>query len=226
VAETSAAQRAYGWAIDYPRRSPVTAGYLILLGVTHLLVSYALTPSARTRLVLDISTNLDNLRHHPIRSLVASMLVADTGASVLDNLLIVGLGIAVCLAWLERRAGSLRAAGVFVFGHLAATLVAALVLVIAIHGGTYPRELEHGLDYGVSYGSITATAAVAWYLPLAARVVWAPVCVLYPLTAATWYSWLPDFTTVGHMAGALCGVAAGYALHRRVAVRAAEAYER
>jgi hypothetical protein len=218
VAETSAVRR----VIDYPRRSPVTAGYLVLLGVTHVLVSYVLTPSARTRLVLDISTNLDNLAHHPVRSLVASMLVVDTGASWLDNVLIVGLGIAVCLAWLERRAGSLRAAGVFVFGHVAATLVAAVVLVIAIHGGTYPHDLEHALDYGVSYGSITATAAIAWYLPVAARAVWAPVCVLYPLTAADWYSWLPDFTTVGHLAGALCGIAAGYVLHP---VTTAEAYE-
>jgi hypothetical protein len=219
VPETSAVRRAYGWVIDYPRRSPVTSGYLILLGVTHVLVSYALTPSARTRLVLDISTNLDNLGRHPVRSLVASMLVIDSRAALLDDVLIVGLGIAVCLGWLERRAGSLRAAGVFVFGHVTATLVAAVVLLAAIHGGVYPAAVRHSLDYGVSYGSITAVTAITWYLPRRARAFWAALCVLYPLTDTTWYGWVPDFTTVGHVAGALCGLAAGLAVRRRGAAR-------
>lgn len=213
--------RACARARDYPRRSPVTSGYLVVLAVTDVLVFHMAAPAARRRLLLDISTNLHNLGRHPARSIAASMLVADTRASFLDELLIVGLGIAVCLAWLERRAGSLRAAALFVTGHVAATLVAALVILTAVRAGVYPASVEHGLDFGVSYGSITATAAAGWYLPRRARVPWAAVCVLYPLTAASWYAWLPDFTTVGHVAGALCGLAAGYGLHRSTAGRAA-----
>jgi hypothetical protein len=211
----AAALRAYSSARDLPRRSPVTCGYLALLALTDVLVHHLLPPATRARLLLDISTNLDNLGRHPVRSLVASMLVIDTRAAFLDDVLIVGLGIAACLGWLERRAGSLRAAGVFVFGHVTATLVAAVVLLAAIHGGSYPRSVEHSLDYGVSYGSITAVTAITWYLPRRTRAFWAALCVLYPLTDTTWYGWVPDFTTVGHMAGALCGLAAGLAVRRR-----------
>ena len=206
---------AYAAVRDHVRRTPVTSGYLVLLAVADVLVFHVLAPATRARLLLDISTNLHNLGRHPVRSMAAGMLVVDTRASFLDEVLIVGLGIAVCLAWLERRAGSVRAAGVFVFGHVAATLVAALVIVSAVRGGAYPASIERSLDFGVSYGSITATAAITWYLPREIRAVWAGVCVLYPLTAAAWYGWVPDFTTVGHMAGALCGIAAGYALRGR-----------
>lgn len=211
----TAAARAYAWVRAYPRRCPVTFAYLVVLAVTDVLVFHVVAPAARERLLLDVSTNLGNLGRHPVRSMIASMLVVDTRASFLDELLIVGLGIAVCLARLERRAGSLRAAAVFVFGHVTATLVAALVLLVAIGSGSYPPALEHTLDFGVSYGSITATTAITWYLPGGVRVPWAAVCVLYPLTAASWYGWVPDFTTVGHVAGALCGLAAGYAAVRR-----------
>lgn len=192
------------------RDSPVTTGYLALLAVTYVLVHHVLAPPTRARLLLEISTNLHNLGRHPLLSLAASMLVADR-ASWLDEVLIVGLGIAVCLGWLERRTGSLRAAGVFVFGHVTATLVAAVVVL----AGAYPEPLSRSLDFGVSYGSIAATAAVAWFLPWYARIPWAAVCVLYPLTAASWYGRLPDFTTVGHVTGALCGLLAGYVVSGR-----------
>ena len=127
---------------DHVRRSPVTSGYLLLLAAADVVVFHLLTAATRARLLQAISTNVHNLGRHPMRSLAASMLVADTRASFLDELLIVGLGVAVCLAWLERRAGSVRAAGVFVLGHVAATLVAALVIVTAVRGGVYPPSVE------------------------------------------------------------------------------------
>jgi hypothetical protein len=138
------------------------------------------------------------------------MRVADTSGAILDNILILGVGVAVCLAALERRTGMLRAAGIFVAGHVTATAVAAIVTVIALHAGRYPAEIRDELDYGVSYGALTVAAAITPILPRWSRLPWAAFAVLYPLTAATWYGALPDVTTVGHITAALTGLVFGF----------------
>jgi hypothetical protein len=210
--QVTTARRLLAWVAEYPRRSPVTLGYLLVLAATDVIVHHLLASGTRRRLLLGISTNLHHMERNPLRVLVASPLVIDTGATFVDNLLIIGLGLVVCMAVLERRAGSLRAAGVFVLGHVGATLVAAVVIVAAVRSGSYPGSVQSGLDYGVSYGAIAVAMAVTWYLPLWVRPLWAAFGVFYPLTAATWYGRVPDFSTVGHLAGALLGLAAGYAI--------------
>ncbi|GAB2702588.1 rhomboid-like protein [Kitasatospora kifunensis] len=202
---------------DYPRRSPAAFGYLVLLAVDTLVVKHLLAAATADRLLLGISTNLDNMGRHPIGSLFASLLVVDDG-SWLDYLLIVGVGLAGCLALLERRLGTVRAVGVVLLGHVGATLVTTAVITVATRNGTYPVELRQTLDYGVSYASIAAVGAATVLLPRWARPWWAAAAVLYPLSSASWYGSLPGFVTIGHVSAALIGLTAavtGTAIARR-----------
>jgi hypothetical protein len=194
----------------YPGRSPATFSILALLLVDQIVVGHLMSQASADHLVEAISTNLDNLGEHPIRVLAGSLLVADVHGTWLGNLLTIGFGLGVCMAFLERRVGALRAVGVTVLGHVGATLVTAVVLVVAIRDGTYPQATRHTLDYGVSYASMAAIAAITPLLPRPSRVWWAGFCLLYPFTSAQWYGELPDFTTIGHVSAALIGLGAGF----------------
>ncbi|WKX09483.1 rhomboid-like protein [Streptomyces sp. NL15-2K] len=204
--------------VQYPRRSPATLTYLALLTIGTVVVKHVLPGPTADRIFEAISTNLDNLPRHPVTTLFGSLLVLDD-ATWLDNLLVVGLGISVCLALLERRLGALRALGAALLAHVSATLITLVVVSIATRAETYPADSRHALDYGVSYASIAAVAAVTPLLPRRGRPWWCAVAVLYPLTAAQWYGWLPDFTTIGHISAALIGLAMGFAMFRTRSTR-------
>ncbi|MEZ0088996.1 rhomboid-like protein [Streptacidiphilus sp. EB129] len=191
----------------YPRRNPATFGYLVLLALDAVLVDHVLPAASADRLLLGISTNLDNMRQHPLRSLLGSMLVVD-GGGPLNFLLVVVVGLVVCLALLERRFGTRRAVAVVLLAHVGATLTTTAVIAVATGDGAYPAWTPHALDYGVSYVSIAAVAAVTPLLPRRLRPWWAAAVLLYPLVDADWYGALPDFTSIGHCTAALIGLAA------------------
>ena len=193
-------------AAAYPRRNPAAFGYLLLLTVDAALLRRVLSASDGARLRQDISTNLDNMGRHPLRSLFGSLLVVDPG-SALTFLLVVVVGLAVCLALLERSIGTRRAVALVLAAHVGATLTTTAVIAVAVGAGTYPQATRHALDYGVSYASIAAVAAVTPLLPRRLRPWWAGVAVLYPLSRAEWYGALPDFTAIGHCTAALIGLA-------------------
>lgn len=193
-------------AVGYPRRNPAAFGYLLLLAVDAALLRWVLSASDGAGLRQYISTNLDNMGHHPLRSLLGSLLVVDLG-DALNFLLVVVVGLAVCLAMLERTIGTWRAVALVLAAHVGATLTTTAVIVVAVGDGTYPEGTRHALDYGVSYASIAAVAAVTPLLPRRLRPWWAGAAVLYPLSSAEWYGALPDFTTIGHCTAALIGLA-------------------
>lgn len=196
------------WAAGYPRRNPAAFGYLLLLAVDAALLRWVLPESDGDRLRQGISTNLDNMGHHPLGSLFGSLLVVDPGGA-LNLLLVVVVGLAVCLAVLERSIGTPRAVALVLAAHVGATLTTTAVIAVAVGNGSYPGWTRHSLDFGVSYASIAAVAAVTPLLPRLLRPWWAGLAVLYPLSRADWYGALPDFTTIGHCTAALIGLACG-----------------
>ncbi|WP_406281934.1 rhomboid-like protein [Embleya sp. NBC_00896] len=196
--------------VDYPRRSPATFAILVLLVVNGIVVGRLMSDARADRLVEAISTNLDNLDHHPVRAMAGSLLVADTHGTLFGHLLTIGFGLGICMAFLERRIGTLRAVGVTLLGHVGATLVTAVVLIAAIDAGTYPQDTRYALDYGVSYASMAAIAAITPLLPRALWPWWALACVVYPFISAQWFGALPDFTTIGHFSSALIGLGSGF----------------
>ncbi|MEU0934386.1 rhomboid-like protein [Embleya sp. NPDC005971] len=202
--------------VGYPRRSPATFAVLFLLAITGVVVGRLMSETAADRLLDEISTNLDNLHHHPLRAMAGSLMVADVHGTLLGNVLTIGFGLGVCMAFLEHRVGTLRAVGVTVLGHVGATLVTAVVLTVAIDAGTYPEDTRYSLDYGVSYASMAAIAAVTPLLSRWLRPWWALVCLLYPFSSVEWFGALPDFTTIGHVSAALIGLGAGYLFSGRL----------
>jgi hypothetical protein len=200
----------------YPGRNPVTVGYLAVLAASWVLLRWVLGPVGRGRVLAAVSTDLVNLPRRPVSAVLGSLLVVDTSAGPLFVALIVGGGIAVCLAALERRVGALWAVTVGVSGHLVATAVSVAVVLLAVRHGLYPAWVRAAPDYGVSYLAMTAATAVSVLIrPRPLAVGYAAVVLALPFTAMTWYGWLPDFTTIGHLIAGLAGLAAAVLLVRR-----------
>ncbi|MFD5397392.1 rhomboid-like protein [Streptomyces sp. NPDC127097] len=210
------AARALG---TYLSRSPVTAGYVVLLLSTHLWCTAVLSTAEAQRVLLGVSTHLDNLHDRPLRALAGSLLFFDgtltevTSEAFAGTLITLGLGVAGCLAWLERRYGRGRAYGLFLLGHLAATLLTVPVIQVALAHGWYPDSVRHAPDFGISYGAETVLAAAALLLPRARRLAAAGV-VAWPVLGGDWSGVLPDFTTIGHLLAAAIGFVCGALLLR------------
>ncbi|MFD6230578.1 rhomboid-like protein [Streptomyces sp. NPDC060232] len=196
----------------YPRRAPLTFAYVCLLLATHAWVGYGLSADRSAGVLGYVSTNPDNLQDHPLSALVGSVLffdgtltdVASTG--FVGTLITLGLGVGCFLAWAEHRWGAPRAMAVFLGGHVAATLLTAVVIAVALRQGWYPPAVRQGLDFGVSYGAQAVLAVGTLALPRWGRLPWAVFVLGWPLGGAEWMAGpLPDFTTVGHLVAAGLG---------------------
>ena len=182
--------------------------FLLLLVVVHAVLDVLDEPD---RLLAWLSTNLDNLHHHPLGSLVGSLLVINgplrpaLDSSFGGTVITLVLGIGVALWVLEVRRGSRAAVTILLVGQVGATLLPALVVHAAVASGRYPPETSSALDVGISYGAQAALAAVTGFLPRPARALWVLFVVAWPLADAAWFGLLPDFTTVGHLVSAALG---------------------
>ncbi|MEJ2887190.1 rhomboid-like protein [Actinomycetospora aeridis] len=199
-----------GWV----RAGPVTATYLGVLVATHVVLAATdIGPRARAW----SSTNVENLRHHPLGALATSPFFLGNSAVVTPGTVaVVGVGIAGALWWLEARCGVATATAAFLGGHVGATLVTALVIGPAVRAGLYPADVVSAVDVGVSYGAQGAAAAATVLLPRAAAVPAAVLVLGWPVLDADWDGPLPDFTSVGHLAAALIGVGVGAVARRRL----------
>jgi hypothetical protein len=157
------------------RRIRGTAAYLVVLLATHIIVFRLVPKDTKEDILRAISTNLADMTWTAPLRLVGSALVADTSGTVLDNILVIGLGIAVCLSVLEYRLGTFRAFATFAMTHVLVTLIVLAVVAMATHSGRYPDEIRHELDYGVSFGALGAIGAVTCLLPKWLRLPWAAI---------------------------------------------------
>ncbi|OJF14073.1 hypothetical protein BG844_11790 [Couchioplanes caeruleus subsp. caeruleus] len=198
---------------EYPRRAPLTFGYVCLLLVGYPWVYYGLSDDRSTTLLGYVSTNLDNLRDHPVTAMLGSVLFIQTTLSdvasleFVGSLITVGLGICGFLAWAERRWGKARAAAVFLGGHVVATLLTAVVITVGLRNGWYPEAVRQASDYGISYGAQTVLALGTLALPRWGRLHWAVFVLGWALGGAEWDGSVPDFATVGHLIAAVLGFA-------------------
>ncbi|MCS0603572.1 hypothetical protein NX794_20485 [Streptomyces sp. LP11] len=203
--------RLTGAVRTYPRRSPLTLGYVGLLLLTHAWITYGLTAARADSVLRYISTDLDNLADHPLTALLGSALFFDGTLTDVTSLyfpatvITLGIGVCCCLAWAERRWGPLRAFAVFLASHIGTTLLTAAVIALALRQGWYADDVRRTLDFGISYGAQTMMAAATPALPRRARLPWAVFVVAWPFGGAEWEGPLPDFTTVGHVLAAALG---------------------
>ncbi|MFC5138560.1 rhomboid-like protein [Actinomycetospora rhizophila] len=194
------------------RAGPVTAAYLGALVATHVVLAATGTgPAARAW----SSTNVDNLRDHPLGALATSPFhLGNSGEITPGTVAIVGVGIGGAMWWLEARRGVATAAAAFAGGHVGATVLTVPLILAAVDGGVYPASVLSAVDVGVSYGAQAAAAAATTLLPRWAGVAGALVVAGWPLLDAEWSRGWPDFTSVGHLVAAGIGFGMGPALRR------------
>ncbi|WP_237330272.1 rhomboid-like protein [Streptomyces sp. BA2] len=138
-----------------PTGTPFTFGYAVVLAVTSLLTTYA-DPSLISALHRHSSTDVAHLTQEPFLVLVASALwIAGGIASPY------AIGFLLVLTALERRIGALRTAGVFLLGHVVATLATEVPVGLSVLAGHLPDSSLHRLDYGISFGVAASVGALA-----------------------------------------------------------------
>ncbi|WP_354642301.1 rhomboid-like protein [Kitasatospora camelliae] len=199
-------------AVPTPRRNPFALGYLAVLLGTTLLARFG-DPELVRRLQVASSSDAHNLLDHPLLALTASGLWV-AGPVWMPYF----WAFLLTVAPLERRVGGLRAAGVVAAGHIGATLVSQLVVVVAVASGGQPAEALDALDIGVSYGVLAGLGAVAGLLAPPGRLL-ALACA----SALLLDQILTDrdlVTGVGHPTALLIGIACWPALRRRRPLRA------
>ncbi|POX55617.1 hypothetical protein C3489_09935 [Streptomyces sp. Ru71] len=141
-----------------PATTPFTFAYAAVLALTSLITAYA-DPAVVQALQQGSSTDVAHLARHPVLVLVASALWIAGGL-----LSPYTLGFLLVLTTLERRIGALRTAGVFLGGHVLATLATEVPVGLAVITGGLPDTSLHRLDYGISFGVATGVGALAGLL--------------------------------------------------------------
>lgn len=185
--------------VPTPRRNPFAVGYLAVLAGTTLFARFG-APQLVHQLQVMSSTDGHHLLSTPLRSLLMSGLWV-AGPVWMPYL----WAFAFTLAPLERRVGSLRAAGVFAAGHVAGTLLSQAVVAIAVATGRMTPDALDDLDIGVSYGVLASLGALSGLLPLRARIAALTGAVLMVA-----HQILTDHdlvTAIGHPTALLVGVA-------------------
>ncbi|MGY5125724.1 rhomboid-like protein [Streptomyces nigrescens] len=189
-----------------PVGTPFTFGYAVLLAATSLFAEHA-DPGLVSELLRGSSTDVVHLAQAPLLVLIASALWIAGGMTS-------GYAVAFLfvLTALERRIGALRAVAVFFGGHVLATLATELPVAFSVAAGRLPESSLHRLDYGISFGVMTCTGALAGLLPAWLR---------WPLLAGVGYLALTDLLAYvdplsewGHLLSLALGVASWPLLRR------------
>ncbi|MFJ7148467.1 rhomboid-like protein [Streptomyces sp. NPDC100445] len=189
-----------------PAGTPFTFAYATVLAVTSVVTTVA-GPALVHALHQSSSTDVAHLIRTPVPVLAASALWI-AGGIVSPY----AVAFVLVLTALERRVGAVRAACVFLAGHVVATLATEVPVGLAVLAGHLPPTSLHRLDYGISFGVAASVGALAGLLR-----PWLRWSVLVPVTGALLgdlYAYLDPLTDWGHLIALATGVAAWPLLRR------------
>lgn len=174
-----------------------TVGYAATLGAISIAL-LILGPQVQEQVVRNASSNLHNLAHGHLVTLVGSALVADSGP------IYVWLPCLVCLlALAELTWRSVRLSVVFLTGHIGATLLVAAGLTAAVELGWMPMSISRASDVGMSYGAVAALGALTAAIPPRWRPVWIGFWIPAGAAAAAVAA---EFTDAGHAVALVLGM--------------------
>jgi hypothetical protein len=178
-------------------RVQFTVGYVaVLLAVSCAIL--LLGPQTRDLVIQDASTNLHNLAHGHVGTLLDSAVVVDAGP------LYFWLPFLTCLLVLaELQLHTVRLIVAFLVGHIGATLVVAAALAVAVEIGWLPISVARANDVGMSYGALAVLGALTATLPRRWRTAWVGWWIAAGITAAIMGG---DFTDAGHTVAVILGV--------------------
>ncbi|NEB74037.1 hypothetical protein G3I40_02100 [Streptomyces sp. SID14478] len=141
-----------------PTGTPFTFAYAAVLLGTSLFMQFA-DPQTVSAALRASSTDVTHLAQSPALVLVASALWIAGGITSPFV-----LAFLVVMTALERRIGGLRTAGVFLLGHVLATLATEVPVGLSVMAGHLPDSSLHRLDYGISFGVAASIGALAGLL--------------------------------------------------------------
>lgn len=161
-----------------------------------------LGPRIQEKVIRYASTNLDNLAHGRIGTLIGSAFVNEAGP-----IYIWLPGLMALLALGELLWESRRLVIAFVVGHVGATLIVAAGLAAAIGAGLLSRSVADAADVGMSYGAVAVLGTFTAAIPRPWRAAWAG----WWLTTAIASTVLSggEFTNVGHLIALMIGMVIG-----------------
>ncbi|WP_431042258.1 rhomboid-like protein [Streptomyces sp. P1-3] len=145
-------------------RVPFTLGYALVLIATSVFADLG-DPGTVDTLLAESSTDVSHLAERPLLVLAASCVWVAGG--LLSPYLLLFL---LVIGSLERRLGWLRTAGVFLLGHVMATMVTEASVAVSVAVGHLPGSSLRRMDYGISYGLLASVAALAGLLRFRARL--------------------------------------------------------
>jgi rhomboid family protein len=181
----------------------VTMAYTVALLAVSLTLT-AMGPHARAEAVSQMSTNLHNLAHGHLTTLVGSAFVNEG-----DDVYVWLPGLVCLLALGEivwRGRGLLLT---FAVGHIGATLLVAVGLVAAVETGSVPVSVARASDVGISYGAVCILGALTASIPSR----WRPAWVGWWLGIAGAATVGVDFTAIGHVLALLLGIGLSVRVH-------------
>jgi hypothetical protein len=187
----------FGGLFSRLARVQFTVGYVaVLLGVSCAIL--VLGPHAHDVLVQRASTNLHNLSHGHVGTLLGSAFVVDAGP------LYFWLPFLTCLLVLaELHLRTMRLVVAFLVGHIGATLVVAAALATEVEFGWLPISIARVSDVGMSYGALAVLGAMTVTMPARWRPAWVGWWISVGLTCAIIGA---DFTDAGHTVAVILGV--------------------
>ncbi len=174
-----------------------TVGYAaVLLAISSAIL--VLGPHARDVVIERASTNLHNLAHGHLGTLVGSALVVDAGP------LYFWLPFLTCLlALAELHLRTIRLVVAFFVGHIGATLLVAAALAAAVEFGWMPVSITRASDVGMSYGALAVLGAMTAVISGRWRAAWVGWWVAAGIATAIIGG---DFTDAGHTVAVILGV--------------------
>ncbi|MFD3559426.1 rhomboid-like protein [Streptomyces sp. NPDC058686] len=181
-----------------PTGTPFTFVYAAVLVGTSLFALFA-DPGVVASALRGSSTDVAHLAHTPVFVLVASALWIAGGITS---------PFAICflvvLTALERRIGGRRTAGVFVLGHIVATLATEVPVGLSVMAGHLPESSLHRLDYGISFGVAASIGALAGLLAPWPR--WTVLAVFGGMLVEDLVAFTDPMTSWGHLTALAIGV--------------------
>lgn len=183
-----------GWV----RATPGTHIWLLILAITSGIAA-GMSPHLRSYLLHHLSTNLVELRSHPIRVLIASALWIETPSGFAFYAVLFELVHATAERWL----GTLRWLLVAAIAHVGATVVSQKAVLFGIRDDRLPRSLAHTVDIGVSYGLAGVVGVLAYRVPRPWRWGYlAGVLIFFGMPVLN----NGTFTDLGHLTAVLIGL--------------------
>jgi hypothetical protein len=174
-----------------------TVGYVAIAGAVSFAI-LSLDPRARDLVIAHASTNLHNLAHGHLGTLLGSAFVVDAGP------LYFWMPFLACLlALAELHLRSVRLMVAFLVGHVGATLVVVAALAAAVEFGWMPLSISRASDVGMSYGALAVLGALAAAIPKRWRPAWVGWWVFAAMASAVIGG---DFTDAGHTVAVILGL--------------------